>query len=140
MRVVRGEVYGQKRTGVAVLQPELCGIGAVHAQGRTAWKPAHQRGGTGGMEGETDQGEIASKGGETVAFLLLFWHNSNMKKEVKSACGWQALLQKKEDEIAALSRQAEWLTQQLRLTQGQRADTGADGADMPVQRGGGAGG
>ena len=53
-------------------------------------------------------------------FLLLFWYNSNMKKEMKSTAQWQALLQKKEDEITALSRQVDWLTQQLRLTRGQR--------------------
>ncbi|MCM1222283.1 MAG: IS66 family transposase [Lachnospiraceae bacterium] len=43
-----------------------------------------------------------------------------MKKEMKSAAEWQMLLQKKEEEIASLYRQVEWLTQQLRLRQGQR--------------------
>ena len=43
-----------------------------------------------------------------------------MKKEHKGADEWQALLAKKEDEIASLNRQVEWLTQQLRLMQGQR--------------------
>ncbi len=50
---------------------------------------------------------------------LLLYHN-NMKQERKDAAEWQALLAKKEDEIAALNRQVEWLTQQLRLMQGQR--------------------
>ena len=39
---------------------------------------------------------------------------------MKSHAEWQALLEKKEDEIIALHRQVEWLTQQLRLMQGQR--------------------
>jgi len=43
-----------------------------------------------------------------------------MKTETKSAAEWQALLEKKEEEIIALHRQVEWLTQQLRLRQGQR--------------------
>ena len=43
-----------------------------------------------------------------------------MKKEHKGADEWQALLAKKEDEIASLNRQVEWLTQQLRLMRGQR--------------------
>ena len=43
-----------------------------------------------------------------------------MKTEKKSPAQWQALLQKKEEEIKALYRQVEWLTQQLRLMQGQR--------------------
>lgn len=43
-----------------------------------------------------------------------------MKTEIKSAAEWQALLEKKEDEITALHRQVEWLTQQLRLMWGQR--------------------
>lgn len=42
-----------------------------------------------------------------------------MKTEKKSPAQWQALLQKKEEEIEALHRQVEWLTQQLRLRQGQ---------------------
>ena len=50
----------------------------------------------------------------------LFWHNINMKTEIKSPAEWQALLEKKEDEIAVLHRQVDWLTQQLRLMQGQR--------------------
>ena len=43
-----------------------------------------------------------------------------MKQEWKNAAEWQALLTKKEDEIASLNRQVEWLTQQLRLMQGRR--------------------
>jgi len=43
-----------------------------------------------------------------------------MKPEMKSPAEWQALLTKKEAEIASLNRQVEWLTQQLRLIQGQR--------------------
>ncbi len=45
-----------------------------------------------------------------------------MKKRHESAGEWQALLAKKDDEIASLNRQVEWLTQQLRLMQGRRAD------------------
>ena len=44
----------------------------------------------------------------------------SMNTEMKNHAEWQALLEKKEDEITALQRQVDWLTQQLRLTQGQR--------------------
>ena len=44
----------------------------------------------------------------------------SMNTEIKSAAEWRTLLEKKEDEITALHRQVEWLTQQLRLMQGQR--------------------
>lgn len=44
----------------------------------------------------------------------------SMNTEIKSHAEWQALLDKKEDEITALHRQVEWLTQQLRLTRGQK--------------------
>ena len=53
-----------------------------------------------------------------ITSLLLY--NDAMKKRYENAAEWQALLEKKEDEIAALNRQVEWLTQQLRLMQGQR--------------------
>lgn len=43
-----------------------------------------------------------------------------MKTKEKSASEWNALLEKKEDEIASLQRQVDWLTQQLRLVRGQR--------------------
>lgn len=43
-----------------------------------------------------------------------------MNTEIKSAAEWRTMLEKKEDEITALQRQVDWLTQQLRLTQGQR--------------------
>ena len=43
-----------------------------------------------------------------------------MNTERKSHAEWQALLEKKEDEIIVLHRQVEWLTQQLRLMRGQR--------------------
>ena len=43
-----------------------------------------------------------------------------MKQEQRNAAEWQAQLTKKEAEIASLNRQVEWLTQQLRLMQGQR--------------------
>ena len=43
-----------------------------------------------------------------------------MNTKMKSHVEWQSLLEKKEDEIIALHRQVEWLTQQLRLMQGQR--------------------
>lgn len=55
-----------------------------------------------------------------VEITALFWYNMSMNTEIKSAAEWQALLEKKEDEITALHRQVEWLTQQLRLMQGQR--------------------
>ena len=54
---------------------------------------------------------------EITAFLL---YNNDMGKTYESAAEWQALLAKKEDEIASLSRQVALLTQQLRLMQGQR--------------------
>ena len=44
----------------------------------------------------------------------------SMNTEIKSHAEWQALLDKKEDEITALHRQVEWLTQHLRLTRGQK--------------------
>lgn len=44
----------------------------------------------------------------------------SMNTEIKSHAEWQALLDKKENEITALHRQVEWLTQQLRLTRGQK--------------------
>ena len=50
----------------------------------------------------------------------LFWYNINMMTEIKSSAEWRALLEKKEDEITILRRQVDWLTQQLRLMQGQR--------------------
>ena len=43
-----------------------------------------------------------------------------MKTNERGAAEWQELLAKKEDEITALRRQVEWLTQQLRLVRGQR--------------------
>lgn len=43
-----------------------------------------------------------------------------MKQEQRNAAEWQALLTKKEEEITALQKQVDWLSQQLRLTQGQR--------------------
>lgn len=43
-----------------------------------------------------------------------------MKRNEKGTAEWQALLAKKEDEITALHRQVEWLTQQLHLLRGQR--------------------
>lgn len=43
-----------------------------------------------------------------------------MKTNEKGTAEWQELLAKKEDEITALHRQVEWLTQQLRLIRGQR--------------------
>ena len=50
----------------------------------------------------------------------LLMYNNSMKQEWKDAAEWQALLTKKEAEIASLNRQVDWLTQQLRLMQGQR--------------------
>lgn len=47
-------------------------------------------------------------------------YNNSMKQGWKDAAEWQALLTKKEAEIASLNRQVDWLTQQLRLMQGQR--------------------
>ena len=44
----------------------------------------------------------------------------SMNTEIKSHTEWQALLDKKENEITALHRQVEWLTQQLRLTRRQK--------------------
>ena len=54
---------------------------------------------------------------EITALLL---YNNRMEKEKKSTAEWRALLAKKEEEITALQRQVDWLSQQLRLTQGQR--------------------
>ena len=49
-----------------------------------------------------------------------------MSTEIKSPAEWQALLAKKEDEITALQRQVDWLSQQLRLTRGQRFGTSSE--------------
>ena len=54
---------------------------------------------------------------EITAFLL---YNVIMMNETKSAAEWRMLLAKKEEEITALQRQVDWLSQQLRLTRGQR--------------------
>jgi len=43
-----------------------------------------------------------------------------MKAHVKSAAEWQLILAEKEDEIARLTRQVEWLTQQFRLMRSQQ--------------------
>ena len=55
-----------------------------------------------------------------VGITALLLYNCDVKQEWKDAAEWQALQAKKEDEIAALNQQVEWLTQQLRLMQGQR--------------------
>ena len=55
-----------------------------------------------------------------VEITALLLYNNDMEKTYESAAEWRALLAKKEDEIASLNRQVEWLTQQLRLMQGQR--------------------
>lgn len=55
-----------------------------------------------------------------IEITALFCYNIDMMTEMKSPAEWQALLAKKEDEITALHRQVDWLTQQLRLMQGQR--------------------
>ena len=43
-----------------------------------------------------------------------------MKTNQNIPAEWQELLAKKEDEITALHRQVDWLTQQLRLMRSQR--------------------
>ena len=55
-----------------------------------------------------------------VEIAALFWYNTDMSTEIKSPAEWQALLAKKEEEITALQRQVDWLSQQLRLMRGQR--------------------
>lgn len=54
---------------------------------------------------------------EITALLL---YNHVMGKEMKSAAEWRVLLTKKEEEITARQRQVDWLSQQPRLTRGQR--------------------
>ena len=54
-----------------------------------------------------------------VEITALLLYNNDMEKTYEGAAEWQTLLAKKEDEIASLNRQVEWLTQQLRLMQGQ---------------------
>ncbi len=49
-----------------------------------------------------------------------------MKVNEKSPAEWQALLDKKEEEITALQHQVDWLTQQLRLMQGRRFGAGSE--------------
>lgn len=53
-----------------------------------------------------------------IEITALFWYHYPMELCGKSAAEWQALLEKREEEIAALHRQVEWLTQQLRLMRG----------------------
>lgn len=55
-----------------------------------------------------------------IEITALFCYPVSMKTKETSALEWQALLAKKEEEITALHRQLEWLTQQLRLMRGQR--------------------
>ena len=55
-----------------------------------------------------------------IEITALFCYNLSMKTQERSAAEWRALLDKKEDEIAFLHRQIDWLTQQLRLVRGQR--------------------
>ena len=55
-----------------------------------------------------------------VEITALLLYNNDMGKIYEGAAEWRALLAKKEDEIASLNRQVEWLTLQLRLMQGQR--------------------
>ena len=55
-----------------------------------------------------------------IEIAALFCYNLSMKTQERSAAEWRALLDKKEDEIAFLHRQIDWLTQQLRLVRGQR--------------------
>ena len=55
-----------------------------------------------------------------VEITALLLYNNDMEKTYEGTAEWRALLAKKEDEIASLNRQVEWLTQQLRLMQGQR--------------------
>lgn len=49
-----------------------------------------------------------------------------MKVNEKSPAEWQALLDKKEEEITALQHQVDRLTQQLRLMQGRRFGAGSE--------------
>jgi len=56
----------------------------------------------------------------TVEITAILLYNNTMKKVYENAAEWQALLAKKDDEISCLNKQVEWLTQQLRLTRGQR--------------------
>ena len=55
-----------------------------------------------------------------VEITALFWYNEDMEMRGNNVRELQALLAKKENEPAALRRQVDWLTQQLRLMQGQR--------------------
>ena len=55
-----------------------------------------------------------------VEITALLLYNNDMKKKREDAAEWRALIAKKDDEIASLNRQVDWLTQQLRLMQGQR--------------------
>ena len=55
-----------------------------------------------------------------VEITVLLLYNIIMMNETKSAAEWRMLLAKKEEEITALQRQVDWLSQQLRLTRGQR--------------------
>ena len=49
--MVRREIYRHQWTGTAVLQPELCHSGPIHAES-AAWQPAHCPSRAGGMAGE----------------------------------------------------------------------------------------
>ena len=52
-----------------------------------------------------------------VEITALLLYNNDMKKKREDAAEWRALIAKKDDEIASLNRQVDWLTQQLRLMQ-----------------------
>ena len=68
---------------------------------------------------------------EITALLL---YNYIMEKEIKSAVEWRALLTKKEEEINALQRQVDWLSQQLRLTRGQRFGASSEQTQVLLER------
>ena len=55
-----------------------------------------------------------------VEITVLLLYNIIMMNETNSAAEWRMLLAKKEEEITALQRQVDWLSQQLRLMRGQR--------------------
>ena len=55
-----------------------------------------------------------------IEITALFCYNLSMKTKERSPAEWRALLDRKEDEIAFLHRQIDWLTQQLRVARGQR--------------------
>ena len=52
-----------------------------------------------------------------IEITALFCYNLSMKTKERSPAEWRALLDKKEDEIAFLHRQIDWLTRKRKIAE-----------------------